>query len=96
MSKKFFEESIICFLERVAISRGFLNNEIHAHSFHHEGKYLEAFPTPQLIIIPPSEEHKKIVVYVTCSVCEQNLHKTTKDMLEMAEEMMKNEPRKHD
>ena len=87
MFDEFLSRELVCYMTRVASSMSYLNCEAHIHSFMHEGRYIQAKPEPDVIIMPPHKKRKEWFVEVVCSVCKLRFNKTSDDIRELILEM---------
>lgn len=94
---RFPDVATICYIERLATAKAFLERETHSHSFQHEGKYINAYPEVKVIVVPIKGKKDKYHIEATCPVCNERLHKTTKAIEDTVEQFHKirfGEPKK--
>lgn len=86
---RFPDRATICYIERLATAKAFLERETHSHSFLHEGKYINAYPEVKVIVIPIKGNKDKYHIEATCPVCNEMLHKTTKAIKDVVDQFHK-------
>ena len=86
---RFPDGATICYIERLATAKAFLERETHSHSFMHEGKYINAYPEVKVVVMPLEGSKDKYHVEATCPVCNERLHKTTEAIEDTVEQFHK-------